>query len=134
METGDDRDSSVVERLADAIAVDLDDLGLAVFGVGDDAGLGSGEAHRGLAEVLDRHREQRHRDALARGEQHVHLPAAGLTGDVVSEADEVVGGLAHRGDDNDDIVAAAPRTHDVVGDGADAIGVGDRGPAELLDE
>ena len=36
---GDDRDLAVGERLADAVAPDLDDLGLAVLGVGDDPGL-----------------------------------------------------------------------------------------------
>ena len=64
-----------VERLADAVGPDLEDLGLAVGGVGDDARLRAGERHRRLAEVDDRHAQQRDRDALARGEQHVHLAA-----------------------------------------------------------
>ena len=79
-------------------------------------------------------RQQRHRDALARREQHVHLAAAGLVGDVVGEADEVVGRLAHRRDDDDDVVAGPAGARDVIGDGPDAIRVGDRGAAELLDE
>ena len=114
--------------------LDLDDLGPAVVGVGDDPGLRSGERHRGHAEVLDRHAQQRHRDALARGEQHVELAAAGVLGDVVGEAHEIVGRLAHRRDHDHDVVAGAPRARDVIGDGPDAIRVGDRGPAELLDE
>ena len=41
LEAGDDRDLAVGERLADAVALDLEDLGLAVGGVGDDPGLAS---------------------------------------------------------------------------------------------
>ena len=77
-------------------------------------------------------RQQRHRDALTRGEQHVHLAAAGMLGHVVGETDEIVGGLAHRGDDDHDVVAGAAGAHDVIGDGPDAVGIGHRCAAELL--
>ncbi len=123
---GDDRDLAFGERFADALAADLDDLRLAVIGVGDDAGLAAGEADRGLAEIFDGHRQQRHRDPLARRQQHVHLAAAGLAGDVVGEAHEIVGGLAHGGDHGDDIVALTARADEVIGHGPDAIRVGDR--------
>ncbi len=73
LEAGDDGDVAAVERLAEAVALDLEDLGLAVRGVGDDAGLRAGERHRRLAQVDDRHAEQRDRDALAGREEHVHL-------------------------------------------------------------
>ena len=101
-------------------------------GVGDDPGLRAGERHRRLALVDDRHAQQRRRDALARGEQHVHLAGRGLAGDVVGEALEVVGRLAHGGHDDHDVVAGAAGAHDVLGDGPDAIGVGDRRAPELL--
>ena len=39
LEAGDDRDLARRERLADAVGPDLDDLRLAVVGVGDDPGL-----------------------------------------------------------------------------------------------
>ncbi len=129
---GDDRDLALAHRGADAIAPDLDDLGLAVVGVGDDPGLAPGEAHRRLTEVLDRHREEGHRDAFAGGEEHVHLPPTRMAGDVTGEAHEVVGGLAHRRDDHDDVAALPARPDDVVGDGPDAIRVRDRASAELL--
>ena len=63
--------------VADPVALDLEDLGLAVDGVGDDADLAAGEADGLDAEVGERHAQQRHGLALAGGEQHVHL-AAGL--------------------------------------------------------
>ena len=59
---------------------------------------------------------------------------AGSRDDVVGEPHEVVGGLAHGRDDDHDVVAGAAGPHDVVGDGPDAVGVGDRGAAELLHE
>ena len=52
---------------------------------------------------------------------------------VLGEADEPVGGLAHGADHDDDIGATAPCAGDMVRDGTDAVGVADRGPAELLD-
>jgi len=130
----DDRDLALGDRLTDPIAAHFDDLGLAVLGVGDDSRLAAGEADRGLTEILDRHRQQRHRDPLPGGEQHVHLPAAGAAGDVVGEAHEIVGGLAHGRDHGHDIVALAARADQVIGDRPDAIRVGDRGPAELLNQ
>ena len=107
LEPGDDRDAARVERFADAVGAHLEDLGPAVIGVGEDPGLRAGERHRRHAERLDGHAQQRHRDPLARGEQHVHLAAGrARRADVVGEADEVVGGLAHGRDDHHDVVAA----------------------------
>ena len=60
--------------------------------------------------------------------------SGGFAGHVVGEALEVVGGLAHRRDHHDDVVAVAPGAHDVVGDGPDAIGIGHRRSTEFLDE
>ena len=47
---------------------------------------------------------------------------------------QLVGLLAHGADDDDDVVAAAPGAGDVVGHLPDALGVGDRRAAELLDD
>ena len=67
-----------VERLAHAVGTDLGDLGLAVDRVGDDADLRAGEGDRVVALGDDRHREQRDRDLLAGGQQHVHLAVGRL--------------------------------------------------------
>ena len=50
------------------------------------------------------------------------------------EPKEVVGGLAHRAHDDDDIVALPPGAYDVVRDRLHAVGVGDGRTTELLDE
>ena len=53
----------------------LDDPRVDVAIVRDDARLAAGEADRIRAELADRHREERHRDALTRRQQHVELAA-----------------------------------------------------------
>ena len=112
---------------------DVDDLGLAVGAVGDDAGLAAGERPGLLAEVADRHREQRHRDALARGQQHVELAARRAAGETCwARSMQLVGGVAHRGDHDDDVVAGPLGVDDPLGDPLDAVGVGDGGAAVLL--
>ena len=73
LEPGHDHDVALLERGGDPARGDVDDLGLAVHRVGDHAGLGAGERAGGEAEVGDRHRHERHRDALTGGEQHVEL-------------------------------------------------------------
>ena len=88
----------------------------------------------GDAEVVQGHAQQGHGLALAGGDEHVHLAAGPDARDVVGEAQELVGLLAHGADDHDDVVAAALGAGDVVGDLADALGVGDRRAAELLDD
>ena len=49
-----------------------------------------------------------------------------------AKPDQLVGGLAHGADHHHHVVARAPGPGHVVGHGPDPVGVGDRGPAELL--
>ena len=69
----DDGNQSRVERLAEPVGPDLEDLGAGVVGVGDDPRLAAGEGRRSHAAVGQRHAHQRHRDPLAGREQHVEL-------------------------------------------------------------
>ena len=64
---------------ADAVGAHVEDPRLRVRGVGDDAGLRAGQRDRAVAEVVDRHRAQRARDALAGRQQHVHLARIGAS-------------------------------------------------------
>ena len=50
----------------------------------------------------------------------------------MGQLEQVVGAAPHCADHDDDIVAASARPHHVIGNGADAVGVGDGGAAELL--
>ena len=51
---------------------------------------------------------------------------------LLGEVEQLVGGVAHRGDDHDDVVALFVRTDDPLGDPLDAVGVLDRRSAVLL--
>jgi hypothetical protein len=132
LESGDDAHLSFGQRLADAIALDFEDLGLGVHGVGDDSHLAAREAHGVDADVGQRHAHERHRDALTGGEEHVHLAARMSGRHLVGEFDEVVGGLAHRRHDDHDIGSVPLGVGNVFGHGADALRIGYRGAAELL--
>ncbi|MNW55050.1 hypothetical protein D3C74_326870 [compost metagenome] len=107
LEPGDDRDRALLDRLADAVRHDVDDVRLAVHGVRDHAGLLARERLGLDAEVVDRHRQQRHRDALACREQDVHLALGGKGGDLLGEIDELVRRVTH-GRDHDDHVMSGP--------------------------
>ena len=79
--------------------------------------------------------EQGHRDPLAGGERACRAPAAGwteLTSSASRMRSSVVLPMALTTTTTSSPCAAGPG--DVVGHGADAVGVADRGPAELLDD
>ncbi len=82
--------------------LDVEDLGLGVHRVGDDAGLGAGQRDGVVAQLVDGHRHQSRRDALAGGEEHVHLAGGRVLGDLLGHLDELVGRVASGGHDGDD--------------------------------
>ena len=105
LKAGDEHDQVLVERLADPVGADVEDPRLGVGGVGDDPRLGAGQRDRAVAEVVDRHRAQRAGDALAGGEQHVHLARVGVGRDLLGHRDQLVGRLAARRQDGHDALA-----------------------------
>jgi hypothetical protein len=80
----------------------------------------------------DGDRQQRHRDALARGQQHVQLATRRVSGDLTGLVEELVGRVAHGGHDDDHVVAVLLRLDDALGHALDALGVRDGGTAVLL--
>ena len=134
LEAGDEDDLAVVHGLLDARRVDVEDARLHVHRVGDDAGLRAGEAHGVVAEAVDRHGEQGAADALAGGEEHVHLALGRVGGDLAGELEELVGGVATGAHDRADAVALLERGDDAPRHVADAGGVGDRRATVLLDD
>ena len=131
LEAGDEHDLALVERVLDPVAPDLADLGLHVRGVGEDAGLRARQRDRLLAEVVDRHRDERARDPLPGREQHVELPHVRRRRDLMGEIDQPVGRLAHRRDGADDPQAALLGVDEPPRDVPDLVRVGDRRAAEL---
>ncbi len=120
--------------VADAPGGHVDDARLAVRGVGDDARLAASERARLVAHARDRHREQRHRDALPGGQQHVELAHRRQRAHLAGEVDQLVGRVAHRRDDHDDVVAGLLGLDDAAGDPLDRFGVGDGRATVLLHE
>jgi hypothetical protein len=109
----------------------LDDLRLAVHGVGDDPGLRARERDRLVPEVADRHRTERIRDPLADGHQHVELACMRPLGDRVGEPHELVRRVAHRGEHPEHAPAGLARRNEPAGDVLYLLRVGDRAAAEL---
>ncbi len=88
-----------------------------------------------IAERVERHREQRRRLVLARGEQDVELARVGVVGDGRGEPEQLVGRVAHGADTTTTrswpgraLARDAPR------DPLDAVGVGDGRATEFLDD
>ncbi len=73
--TGDDDDFPPGQLVLHPEGADLDDAGVRVPVVRDDAALAAGEGDRLAAEFPDGDAEQRHGDAFAGGEEHVQLAA-----------------------------------------------------------
>ncbi len=67
---------------------------------------------------VDRHGQQRHRDALSAGEEHVELARRGNRGDLVGELEQLVGGVAHGADRDHDVVTGTTGVDDALGDRA----------------
>jgi hypothetical protein len=105
-----------------------------VAGVRDDAGLRAGHGHGLVALGVDRHGQQRDRDLLARGEQHVHLTGGRLVADLARELEQVVGDVTHGADHRDDLISAVLAADDAASDIADALGIADGRAAVFLDD
>ena len=132
LEAGDDHDLALVELAPDAGRLDAGDPGLAVAAVGRDAGLRPAQADRLDAERVEGHRDERRALVLAGREQHVELALVGLLGDRGGEAQELVGRVAHRRDDDDEVRAGGPLARDPPRDAPDPVRVGEARAAELL--
>ena len=105
LEAGRDHDLAVVEQLLHPLGRDRLNAGLRMRAVGADADLGAGQAHRLGTERMDRHRHQRDAHLLAGREQHIHLAAGGVVGDLLGQVDQLIGLVPHRAHDHHDLVA-----------------------------
>ncbi len=132
--TRDDDDATARQLVLDAVGAHLEDARVEVAVVGDDAALRAGEADRVGAARVDGDGQQRHGDPLARRDEHVELAPRRLGRHALGQLEQPVGGLAHRADDDHDVVARLLRGHDPVGHGADLLHVGDRRATVLLDQ
>lgn len=133
LEAGHDDDVLLAQGLSDAAGRDIDDLGLAVRGVGDDPGLAAGEGPHAVPQVRDGHRDEGHRHALTGGQEHVHLAWGRDGADLLSEIEQLVGCVPHGRDHDAYVVACLLRLDDAMGHALDALGISERRTAVLLD-
>ena len=135
LEAGDDDDLARRQLGVDPARLDAGDPGAAVAAVGGDAGLRAGQA--------DGRRRRAPWSAIDSSvalwcspgrEQDVELARIGLVGDGRGQAEQLVGRVAHRRDDDDQVVAGGTLARDPPGDALDPVGVGDRRATELLDD
>src|SRR5688572_6494393 len=140
LEAGDDDDRALVELLEDAVLVDRLDARFRERRVGDEPDLPAREADRLVTLRVDRHGHESDGDLLAGGEELIHLAfrwalfTSAERADVLGEFDQVVGRVAHRGNDDDDVIARELRSDRAAGGAVNAFGVGDTGAAEFLDD
>jgi hypothetical protein len=109
----------------------LDDLRLGVDRVRDDAGLRASQRDCLVAEVVDHHRGQGARDALAGRDEHVQLARVRPRRDLVGEVEELVRRPAHRRQHGDDSVTSLARGDEPPGDALQLLRVADGRAAEL---
>ncbi|VXC06395.1 hypothetical protein CITRIK5_70643 [Citricoccus sp. K5] len=83
---------------------------------------------------MDAHGQQGHGDALAGGEQYVHLAGWWLPVDLLGEVQQLIGGVTHRGNHYHHLVAGLLGLHHASGNAEDPFGIGDGGSAVLLDD
>jgi hypothetical protein len=132
LEPRHDHDVPGVERFPDAPGSDVDDLGLPVLGIGDDARLRPRIARRAAPHRVDGDRQGGHRDSLPRREEQIQLAGLRQRSDGLRHGQELVGRVAHRRDHDHDVVAPLAGMDDPPGDGADAVHAAHGGPPVLL--
>ncbi len=134
LEAGDEHDLVLLQRRVDPLRAHLDDLRLRVAPVRHDPGLGAGERHGLVPEVVDRHRAQCVRDPLAGRDEHVVLTRVRPIRDLVREPDQLVRRLAHRREHRDDLRAGLPGRDEALRDALQLVRVADGRAAELHDD
>ena len=100
---------------------------------GADAYLMTGIGTRGATVLLQRHRKQGDGHLLPGREQDVELAGGRPLLNAPGKAEQPVRLAAHRGNHDDDVVAALAGTPDSGGDARDTLEAPYRGASELLD-
>ena len=132
LESGNNDDGSLGDGVFEATRGDVDDSGGAVLVIRNHARLAAGERSRVMAEATNGHGNECHRDSLARGQQHVQLAWGRHTRHFIREVNEFIGGVTHGAHHHHDVISGLACFDDAARDSLDALGVGDRRPAELL--
>ena len=88
----------------------------------------------GDAQGVEGHRDERRALVLAGREEHVELALVGRLGDRRGQAEQLVGRVAHRRNDDDEVGAGGALAGDPAGHTPDSIRVGEAGATEFLND
>ena len=134
LETGDDNHAAFCQFLNHPAGIYFQNAGATESGVRADAGLGAAEADGGAVHGVQRHGEESGGDYLAGGEEDVKFAVGRFFSHPVSQVNQLVGGVAHCRDDDDDLITGVPCPDDAPRHVFYLIGVGDRSAAVFLDD
>ena len=132
LKAGNHRNFFVVDRRSDSIALNFKNFCLGVHRVGDDAHLRASEAHCLHTRIMQSHAQQRHADALTRGEQHVHFTAGRVGRYLMGQLHQVVSGFAHCRNHHHQVMPCCTSGSNMARHITHALGVGHRGSPVLL--
>jgi hypothetical protein len=132
LKAGHDDNLPVGQRLAHPSGRNAFDARLGVRTVGDNADLGAGEADGAFAERLNGHRHEGDGNLLAGGQKHVHFAGGRRVAQFAGQFDQLVGGIAARADDHDDLTAFLLGADGFARGRHDAFRVFEAGAAEFL--
>src|SRR5699024_3084518 len=133
LEPGDECDVSLVDSLAHAARRDVQDPRVPVYRGCRDTRLRTGERPRLGTLRGDRHRDQRVRDPLTRGEQHIHFALGWGRIHLPGHVQQVIGRVAHRRTHHDDIVTSLLGGDDPLSHLLDTVSILQRRATVLLD-
>ena len=92
----------------------------------------AGEGLSGNTQFVNRHRQEGHRNTLARGEENIHFTFGSMLGNLSGRVQEVVSCIAHCGDDNDELVSGVSSVDDAFCNAFDRFDIGDGRASVLL--
>ena len=134
LKSRDDDDVTGFQGLLDASRSDVDNAGIAMGGGRDDTSLGAGVRAGRDAQVGQGHGQQRSGLTLTGRQEHVELSRSRLGGNLKGQIHEIVSGVTHGGDDDDDVITSLFGCGNSTRHALDRCGVGHRGPTEFLDD
>ena len=132
LEACDNDNAVAVEQALDALRSDRTDAGRAIVQVGLDASLPAGQAGRMEAELIDCHCQQSHGNLFACTQQDVHFTCRRIICDFCGLFNEIIGGIALCGYDNDNLISGLCRLGYNVGNIENTFGIRNRRTAEFL--
>src|SRR5882757_908523 len=83
---------------------------------------------------MDCHCHQGDAYLLAGREEHIHLAAGGVVGDLLGEVDKDISLMSHRAYDHDDLIAVLLRANRPPRSSANFFRISDTGAAEFLND